>query len=204
MAIERVDYEYQPSLFAVEDAEITDESVTTVGAEEARLRSMTAQHALEGKEKLPGWYEEYLRLVNGNWPWRVAAYIAWASSPRSGRWPDTQDKLATEVLGLTSDRQITKWRKREAVQAMIVALQVAPMLEHRADVIGALIESAKDPDYKSHQDRKLFLEITGDYVPTSKLIAQMRRSAGEGVAGESDDVLARYADLKSEDEPDGE
>jgi hypothetical protein len=53
------------------------------------------------------------------------------------------------------------------------------MLKHRADVIEALINSAADPDYKSHQDRKLFLEITGDYISSSKLDAALRHSTGE-------------------------
>lgn len=204
MALQKTDYAYQPGLFPLE--EVADGAVSP---EEARLRSETARRILADKggdpEHLPGWYEEYLNLLDGGWPWRVAAYIAWAASPRQGRWPETQDKLATEVLGLTSDRQITKWRNQNAAIAdMISALQVAPMLKHRADVVNALIRSATDPDYKNHQDRKLYLEMTGDYVPTSKLLAQLRRSAPEGAEGMSAADLEKYAGFDVDAPGDGE
>lgn len=190
MPLQKTDYGYQPGLFPLDDA---DDGVV-VSPEEARVRSEAARKALGSLEHLPDWYEEYLNLLDGAWPWRVAAYIAWAASPRLGRWPETQDRLATEILGLTSDRQITKWRaKNPAIMDMISALQVAPMLKHRADVVKALIKSATDPDYKSHQDRKLFLEITGDYVPTSKLLAQLRRAAPDGAEGMSAAELEKYA-----------
>ena len=198
MALQKMDYGFQPGLFGPEfDLDVVETS-GSVSPEDARLRSEAAKKALGLRSKLPGWYEEYLNLLDGNWPWRVAAYIAWAASPRNGRVPETQDQLAREVLGLTSDRQITTWRaKNPAIIDMISTLQVAPMLKHRADVIDALIKSAEDPDYKSHQDRKLFLEITGDYVPTSKLLAQLKKSAGGGAGDLSDDDLLRLAGLES-------
>lgn len=199
MPLQKTDYGYQPGLFPLDD--VGDDGSGSVSPEEARLRSEAARNALGNRTELPSWYEEYLNLLDGNWPWRVAAYIAWAASPRNGRWPETQDKLASEVLGLTSDRQITKWRaKNPAIMDMISALQVAPMMKHRADVVDALIKSATDPDYKSHQDRKLFLEITGDYVPTSKLLAQLRRAAPSGAEGMSEAELEKYAGFES-DEP---
>jgi len=196
-------------LFGEDDVE---DAAAGISVEEARIRSEVARKAFEAPSQpppfakdanrggaIPGWYEEYSNLVDGGWPWRVAAYIAWAASPRTGRWPETQAQLATDVLGLTSDRQITKWRgKNPAIADMISTLQVAPMLAHRADVVNALIKSATDPDYKSHQDRKLFLEITGDYVPTSKLLAQLKRSAGGGAGELSDDELLRYAGLEDQ------
>ncbi len=189
MPIQKIDYEFQPSLFELEEIEPGN----IVTPDEAQRRSLAAQQALQCLTKLPAWYEEYQRLLDGNWPWRVAAYIAWSASPRILRWPDNQDKLATEVLGLTSDRQIATWRRRNPnIADMISALQVAPMLEHRADVIHALIESARDPDYKSHQDRKLFLEITGDFVPAAKWLEEVQRSAGDGLKSKSDAELEKY------------
>ena len=190
MPLQKFNYELQPSLFVLEDVV---EPGLLVSPEEAQRRSLAAQQALQSLDKLPPWYEEYQRLLEGSWPWRVAAYIAWAASPRGTRWPDTQDKLAAEVLGLTSDRQIATWRKRNPnIADMIAALQVAPMLEHRADVIQALIDSAKDPYYKSHQDRKLFLEITGDFVPAAKWLEEVQRSAGDGLKSKSDAELEKY------------
>jgi len=43
------------------------------------------------------------------------------------------------------------------------------MLEHRADVIKALVDSASNSDHRSNPDRKLFFEMTGDYVPRSRV-----------------------------------
>ncbi|KAA3644546.1 MAG: hypothetical protein DWQ07_14095 [Chloroflexi bacterium] len=120
------------------------------------------------------WMDDYFMLVNKGWDWRVATWIAWASTPRDGRWPETQEELATEILGLTSDRVISTWRqKNPAIDVTVGALQTERLFQHRGDVFDALIESAKTKDYKNHQDRKLFLEMTGDYVPMHQLKALM-------------------------------
>jgi hypothetical protein len=37
----------------------------------------------------------------------------------------------------------------------------------------ALVKNASEADYKTHNDRKLFLELTGDYVPSAKLAAMI-------------------------------
>jgi len=141
--------------------------------EEKNRRSMAARETLEkliGEKGLPVWYETYQELVNSKWPWRVACYVAWASSPKRDRWPKTQAELATEVLGLTSDRAIHNWRQKSPdIDAAISLLQSAPMLEHRADVFAALVESASNPDHRSNPDRKLFYEMTGDYTPRQRL-----------------------------------
>ena len=72
--------------------------------------------------------------------------------------------------------------------------QAAKLLEHRANVFDALITSAEDPDYKSHNDRKLFLELTGDYVPSSKIDAILSRSAGAGYENDSTVSLENLVD----------
>lgn len=84
-----------------------------ISSEDARIKAEAARKTLEGmfgKIGSPKWLEEYGELMRGGWPWRVAAYIAWASSPRIGREPRTQDELARFHLGLTSDRVIATWR----------------------------------------------------------------------------------------------
>lgn len=152
----------------LEIEEIDPDERSFVSPEEAALRSETARKALElrGIENEPAWMEMYRKLREAGWPWRVACYIAWASSPKSGRWPKTQEELATQALGLTSDRQIGTWRsKNPAINETITLLQAAPLFEHRSDIYAALINSASRPDYKSHQDRKLALELLGDYIP---------------------------------------
>lgn len=206
MAIPKVDISYQPSLFELGE----QEEASLIGPEEAKRISENAlvlfrdrvrqimlmsdeERAKEGVS-VPTYYDQFLALLDAGWPWRVATFIAWAASPKQGRWPKTQEELSQTVLGLTSDRQIAKWRKNNpAIDDLIAKLQVAPMLEHRADVIQALIKSASDPDYKGHGDRKLFLEITGDYTPTSKLVAQLKRSLGDPTAEQPDEVLEQMA-----------
>jgi len=117
-----------------------------------------------------GWSEDFFLLMNQGWPWRVAVYIAWAGSPKVGRWPKTQEDLATGVLGLTSDRQISEWRKNNpAIDEMIGIMQAMPLLSHRRDIFEALATSASDPSSKGAQDRKTALTMTGDYVPHLKI-----------------------------------
>ncbi len=166
--------EYQLTLaLDVEELELSEPLVVT--PEEARLRSETARSALDGRNVL--WKDEYLKLREGGWHWRVAAYIAWASSPRTERVPGNQNELATQYLGLTSDRSISTWRKKNPViDEMVSVLQATPLWDHRADVFDALVKNAKTVDYKTHNDRKLFLEMTGDYTPSAKLAAMITKN----------------------------
>lgn len=110
------------------------------------------------------WLADWQRLRAEGWDWRKAAYIAWKASPAIGRWPSTQDELATTVLGLKGDRVISTWLKKEpGIEERIARLQVEPLMRHRRDVIEALVLVAATPDPKANADRKLFLEMTGDY-----------------------------------------
>lgn len=150
-----------------------------ISSEDARIKAEAARKTLEGmfgKIGSPKWLEEYSELMRGGWPWRVAAYIAWASSPRIGREPRTQDELARFHLGLTSDRVIATWRRKNpAIDETVRLLQAAPLFKHRAEIFTALVAVAIKPEYKSHNDRKLALELLGDHVPTSKLHAELKR-----------------------------
>ena len=141
--------------------------------EEARLRSEAARQLLEAGGNV--WMAEYQQLRDAGWPWRVAAYIAWAASPRIGRKPDTLADLATNVLGLTGPRQIHHWRETNpSINDVVATLQAAPLMEHRRDVMQALVTSASSSDHRSNPDRKLFLEITGDYTPKIKVDGNLR------------------------------
>jgi len=166
----------------IDELEDGDSQVVFTTEEKAR-RSMGARQALEkiwdaetqseeakdAKEKIT-WWDTYQQLLNSKWPWRIACFVAWASSPKINRWPKTQDEFAQKVLGLTSDRVIATWRKKSPdIDGAISLLQSATMLEHRADVIKALVESASSKDHRSNPDRKLFFEMTGDYVPRSRV-----------------------------------
>lgn len=135
-------------------------------------RARSALDAMRGKLGAPKWMDEYFALREGGWNWRVAVYIAWAASPRAGREPKTQDELARMYLGLTSDRAIATWRKRNPViDEMIHAMQSVPLWKHRGEIIAALVASAVKPDYKHHNDRKLAFELMGDHIPTSRISA---------------------------------
>jgi hypothetical protein len=116
------------------------------------------------------WWQDYRELTRRGWDWRKAVLIAWEASPAKSRSPATQEELATKVLGLTSDRVIAKWREKHPEMAEEVArMQAAPLLRHRRDVFDALAESAGNPDPKNHPDRKLALEMMGDYKPRQEV-----------------------------------
>lgn len=150
-----------------------DAQERAISPEEARLISEAARQQMQSRltdGELPAWAEDYIRLLEQGWPWRVAAYIAWASAPKDGRKPKTLEELATGMLGLKSPRVIYTWRRKyPSIDAVIGMMQSAVLFEHRRDVLEALAEMAGRTDYKSHNDRKLFLEMIGDYTPKSKV-----------------------------------
>lgn len=120
------------------------------------------------------WWNDYHQLREEGWDWRKAVYIAWASSPVFGRWPATQEELASACLGLKTDRTIRKWKSNEpGLQERVVKMQAEPLMAHRRDVIDALVTVAIMADPKAHPDRKLFLEMTGDYTPRSRVEADL-------------------------------
>ena len=156
--------------------EIDEIEPGTITPDEARLRSETARLQLDDGANKPEWFARYAELRSAGWSWRVACYIAWASCPRKSRSPETQEELATKVLGLTSDRQIWTWRvKNPAIDETVALFQAAPLFEHRADIMDALIASASTHDYKNHQDRKMALEMMGDYVPRLRVDAERHK-----------------------------
>jgi hypothetical protein len=149
---------------SLEIEELDEHEARTITPEDARLRSEVARDALGDKK--PSGYARYDEFIKRGWPWRVAAYIAWASAPKLSREPKTQEELATQILGLTSDRQIHTWRKKNpTIDETVGLMQAAPLFEHRADIFDALIKSATTKDYKNHQDRKLAFEMLGDFTP---------------------------------------
>ena len=202
------DYFEQLSLgLEIDELEDDDAQVVFTTEEKAR-RSMGAKVALDqlhtqskpGDARL-GWWDTYQQLLNSKWPWRIACFVAWASSPKLNRWPKTQDEFAQKVLGLTSDRVIATWRKKSPdIDGAISLLQSATMLEHRADVIKALVESASNSDHRSNPDRKLFFEMTGDYVPRSRV--DVKAEIGEDeMSGLSEAELMDIARRAKKNEP---
>lgn len=139
---------------------------------------------------LPTWHELYQDLLQERqplldgrgqptgrtrprWDWRKALYIAWNCTPRDKRWPRFERELAA-LLGLSNTRTMRHWREQDPeIGERIARLPSEMLLGHVADVYAALVAVAKDPDPKAHQDRKLFLEITGNYRPSGNVNLSM-------------------------------
>lgn len=99
------------------------------------------------------------------WDWRKALYIAWNCVPTSKRWPRHEVQLI-DLLGLTNTRTIRQWKQNDPeIEKRIQEGPKALLMGHVADVLEALVKVATDSDPKAHQDRKLFLELTGQYKP---------------------------------------
>lgn len=145
-----------------------------LSAQDLRVMAEAAKEALK-KENIPfekavRWLDTFQELLNVGWRWQVAAFVAWASTPKRKRWPRTQEELAVEVLGLASDRAIANWRKKNpAIDELIGILQGNAMLEGRADAIDALLESAATDSYRNQPDRRLLFQLTGDLVEKSEV-----------------------------------
>lgn len=169
-----------------------DESEAFISPEEAARRSEAALIALKkrleesdkiihGSHKtnwpsdLLTWSEDFYFLLECGWPWRVAVLIIWLSIPRADRVPKTQDELARTVLGLTSDRQLSKWRHdNKALDEAVALLQAKPLMDHRRAIFEALVVSASNPSHHGAPDRKTALTMTQDYVPKQKVEIQRK------------------------------
>jgi len=137
--------------------------------DEAQLRSIEARRIFEAEEGYMPWMDDYWRLIAEGWTWKKAVYMLWAALPKDKRKPKTQNELAVQVLGLTTDRRIHDWKQNPAMDAAIAILAKSALLKHRPEIYAALIESASNPDSRSHADRKLALEMLGDYMPRQSI-----------------------------------
>lgn len=138
--------------------------------DEAQLRSAQARAIFEASEQAAPWMDDYWTLVAEGWTWRQAVYMLWAALPRKSRRPATQEALAVEVLGLTSDRVIREWKaENPAFDARIAKLVSRALAHARPAIYQALIESASKPNPRAHSDRRLALEMLGDYEPKQRV-----------------------------------
>lgn len=161
-------------------------SVADVRARElVFIKTLRDTGKIAADEEAPSWADVYQQLLNASVRPRLAAYIAWATMPKKYRYPETQDKLATEFLGLTSDRAIATWRKKyPEIDMMISQLQAESMLEYRPGAFHALGTVASDPSYRANPDRRLFFEMTHDYTPRLKSEIDDGKGVGRKVLGE--------------------
>jgi len=174
-----------------------DREERAISSQEARQISEAArqvfdQMRLAGREEIgKDWFDDYLKLIELGWPWRVACYMAWDSSPKINRWPKSIKELAEDVLGLRSPRAIFTWRKNyPAINMIVTLMKYTPFYEYRRDLIKSTLNSAINDGYKGFNDRKLIYEMLGDYLPKSKL--EIGKSVKGDVSDKSDDELRKY------------
>lgn len=163
----------------------------TKSTELSAFSGSSAYEAFAEQQKDAPWLAEYKMLRLEGWSWKKAAFIAWAASPKARRWPETQEKLA-ELLGLKSDRTFRGWKRRDPlIEERIARMQVEGLFAYRRDVINTLIQMAITADPKCHQDRQMFLEMTGDYTPKGKIdLGGALGIGGTGMGDVTDDELA--------------
>ena len=170
----------QPTLFEIEESAADGFISPAEASRQSELAKMTLETLLkkpvietdDNGIEIPHitWANEYFALLNAGWTWRVAAYISWASSKKIGRVPDTQEKFARDILGLTSDRAISTWRqKNPAIDEAVGIMQTYTMFDYRRDAIEAMGISASDPTKDGNRDRKLLFQMTGDWAPSLKI-----------------------------------
>jgi hypothetical protein len=196
-----------------------EETDAALSAEQIQARKDAARAMLEnpqtwpkdvdGKPVKPFWYEQYMRLSIGRWPFRVAVLIAWLRTPKKYRWPKTQDGLA-DLLGMSSDRQFTVWRaKNPMIEAMINEAWKERVLDSLSDSIDAMLEVAATPDYKGRGDRELHFKMAEILTETISLnqtgnidLSKLSFSEKMKLAGINtpDELLALRDKLKAEQE----
>lgn len=145
-----------------------------------------------------GWVGDYMALLDEGWYWRDACYIAWKGSPRPQRRPETMEMLAN-LMGFSVRTLKGRLTKNPAIRLRAARTVAARAFDAVDDVWDALIASASDPNYKNHPDRKLYMEMTGQYTP--------KQAIDLGVGEDDDDLsrlgrteLARLAALGSDNE----
>jgi hypothetical protein len=171
-----------------------------VSVEEAKRRAAAGHAALmvlKGTGEQPAWFQRFEYLLSKGLAWRQACYVAWASMPKEGRKPETQEELATKYLNLTSDRAISTWRrKNKSLDMMIAGMASFDLWEYRGDWFANLIKGMQKAgdDYKYFNHLKLYGEVTGDYVPLAQLAAVLKRKAEGGPHEVQEDVLNELAE----------
>jgi hypothetical protein len=167
--------------------------------EEAQLKSLEARRIFEALCEAEPWMDDYWDLIAEGYSWRQALYMLWLAQPGDRRQPKTQYELATTILGLASDRALRDWRQdNPAFDVRVARLTASVLLKHRADVFVALAASAQNHNPRNHADRRMFLEMTGDYTPKQALGVGISASP---VADLDEATLAAMAAIPA---PDGE
>lgn len=188
--------QYHQMVLNLDLPEVELEGMKAIDAQIRSDAGRTAFFLLKGTPEQPAWFQRFEALIAGGWPWRQACYIAWASMPKEGRQPETQEALAIKHLQLNSDRAISTWRsKNPAIETMIALMQSYEVWDNRADSFKNLIDGMKKSgeDYKFFNHLKLFMEMTGDYVPLNQIAAVLKRKASTGPHEVDEDTINQLA-----------
>ena len=130
--------------------------------DEAQLQAAASRRVFEANEGPYPWLDVYWELRARGWDWRKAVYIAWLAMPEGHRQPKTQHELATEILGLASDRRLREWRRdNPALEEEAIQLLRNRVFSALPAVMEALVESASTPSGRNHADRRTYLELIG-------------------------------------------
>lgn len=111
------------------------------------------------------------RAIGDGWKPKVACYIAWCAHPKEVRdkagLPETKTDLAIALGSKAKDpgNLFRNWSRRyDNLDAYIfTATREGPLNHYRPEVIKAMIDTAKTTGRAGHADRKMYLEMTGDY-----------------------------------------
>jgi len=117
----------------------------------------------------PAWWPDFDE-IREEFPhfkkWEIWSLIAWASMHAGLRDPRTlqefADSINTSTRTLLTYRTKT-WGDKPTVDEAIATVKSGSMWHRRRKVLTALGDVAEMPDPKAHPDRKMFLEMTGDY-----------------------------------------
>ena len=118
--------------------------------------------------------QAYHMLTAEGWDRSKALYMAWkAHHPlireRSGL-PILQKDFFTQVLGYSSDNAVRQWRKKtywpQLAERMDTIMNDV-LKDYTPVVLYANAQLAARPDPKTFPDRKLYLEMVGEYTPKS-------------------------------------
>ena len=151
---------------------------TVPGQAESRRGKAALDALLTEATEPPEWKALYEKLLDERierdgyviapkWDWRKALYIAWSCVPKARRQPATEEELAV-LLNLKNTRTIRQWKQKfPEIEERIAELPKQLLVGHLADVYDALVAVATMPIPGAHQDRKLVLELIGDYVQKS-------------------------------------
>lgn len=168
----------------------------------------------------PRWLELYDALLDERgedgkrrWDWRKALYIAWHCTPREQREPQTVGGLAKRLGVATSTMRA--WRAKDAeIERRIAELPRLLLMDHLASVYEAVATLASTPDPKTFPDRRLFLELTGQYSPRTGVefggeVAVVAVTAAERIAAmqraqqRMGEIVANEGDAPSSNSPQG-